>query len=92
LIDLDKVLRPAVSSGRALFGVKQTVKALAKNTLRWVIVASNCPAELREKIEPFKVPVHEYEGTNVELGALCGKLFSVSVVGIKKAVKRSKRS
>lgn len=32
-----------------------------------------------------KVPVHQFSGTNVELGTACGKLFRTGIVSINEA-------
>ena len=79
-IDIGRALKSAISTGKAEFGVDQTTKAVKDGKAQMVILARNCPsAELKGDIG---VKVHVYDGNNMELGALCGKPFSVSALVI----------
>ncbi len=87
-VDLGKALRKALRTGKVYLGSKRTIKALRKGEAKMVVVAMNCPKDIREKIEKVnkeKVPVLVYEGTNMELGAICGKPFSVAALAIIEA-------
>jgi len=87
-VDLEKALRKALRTGTVYLGSKRTIKALKKGEAKMVVVAMNCPKDIREKIEKAnkeKVPVLVYEGTNMELGAICGKPFSVAALAIIEA-------
>ncbi len=73
-------LRLAVESGRVVLGLRQCRKAVKKKEAKLIIIANNCPDEyLRSQKE---APVQEFHGSNVELGAACGKPFSVSAVAV----------
>ena len=74
-IDISKALKAAISTGKVEFGVDQTEKAV-----KMIVVSSNCPAQ--ELVAAKDVKVHVYSGNNMELGALCGKPFSVSALVI----------
>ena len=79
-IDIGRALQSAISTGKVEFGVDQTTKAVKDGKAQMVILARNCPsAELKGDIG---VKVHVYDGNNMELGALCGKPFSVSALVI----------
>ena len=79
-IDIGTALKSAISTGKVEFGVDQTTKAVKDGKAQMVILARNCPsAELKGDIG---VKVHVYDGNNMELGALCGKPFSVSALVI----------
>ena len=79
-IDIGRALKSAISTGKVEFGVDQTTKAVKDGKAQMVILARNCPsAELKGDIG---VRVHLYDGNNMELGALCGKPFSVSALVI----------
>lgn len=73
-------LRTALSSGTVVLGVRQCRKALDGGEARMVIIARNCPDGYLRSQED--VPVREFPGSNVELGAACGKPFSVSAVAV----------
>ncbi len=77
---LIKELKKVLNSGKVLFGLKQAKKALEKGEAKLIIVADNCPE--RSKIADWKIPKIFFDGDSVELGASCGKPFSISVLTI----------
>ncbi len=79
-IDISKALKAAISTGKVEFGVDQTEKAVKAGKAQMIVVSSNCPA--RDLVAAKDVKVHVYSGNNMELGALCGKPFSVSALVI----------
>lgn len=81
MIDISKALKSAINTGVVEFGVDQTEKAVKAGKAQMVIVSKNCPSE-KLTAENIGVKVHVYEGNNMELGALCGKPFSVSALAI----------
>ena len=87
-IDISRALKSAITTGKVEsittgkveFGVDQTTKAVKDGKAQMVVISRNCPsAELRGDIG---VKVHVFEGNNMELGAMCGKPFSVSALVI----------
>ncbi len=81
-VDLNKALRRAMRTGEVYIGSKRTIKALKNGKAKMVIVAKNCPEEVLEEIEKYSVKKITYSGTNMELGAICGKPFSVAALAI----------
>ncbi len=81
MIDISRALKSAISTGQVDFGVDQTEKAIKSGKAQLVIVARNCPSETLMS-DDIGVKVHRYEGNNMELGALCGKPFSVSALAV----------
>ncbi len=77
---LAKELKKILATGKVYFGVKQAKKALKRNEAKLVIYASNCPD--KREIEGWNVPKIAFNGDGVELGAYCGKPFSISVVTV----------
>jgi large subunit ribosomal protein L30e len=45
-----------------------------------IVLSANCPSA--ELVNNKDVKIHIYSGNNMELGALCGKPFSVSALAI----------
>ena len=79
-MDLNRALRTATKTGELQFGISQARKAVESKKGKLIVIASNCPDKgLREQ---KAVPVIEFPGSNRELGAVCGKPFSVSVLTI----------
>ena len=81
MIDIGKALKSAISTGVVEFGVDQTEKAVKAGKAQLVIVSRNCPSKALTAGD-IGVKVHVYEGNNMELGALCGKPFSVSALAV----------
>ena len=80
MVDISKALKAAITTGHVEFGVDQTEKAVKAGKAQMVILAKNCPSEMLRG--DIGVKVHVYEGNNMELGALCGKPFSVSALAV----------
>ena len=81
-VDIEKALRRALKTGKVYLGSKRTIKALRSGEAKLVVMASNCPKEVRQEIEKYDKPVVTFNGTNMELGAACGKPFSVAALAI----------
>jgi large subunit ribosomal protein L30e len=71
-----------VKTGKVIIGANRTVDAAANGSAKMVILASNCPEEIKKKVQETNVPVLEYEGTSVELGPVCGKPFTIAAMAI----------
>ena len=74
-------MKAAITTGDVAFGVDQTEKAVKAGKAQMIIVSKNCPSEMLTAAD-VGVKVHVYEGNNMELGALCGKPFSVSALAV----------
>lgn len=81
-INVDKSLIKAVKTGNVIVGAKRTVDAATDGSAKMVVLASNCPEEIKTKVQATNVPVLEYEGTSVELGPICGKPFTIAAMAI----------
>ena len=71
-------IRLTVESGKVGFGSR---KALAEN-VKLLIIAKNAPERIKEDMSKSKIPTIEFEGSTMELGAVCGKPFPVSVLSV----------
>ncbi len=80
MIDIGRALRTAITTGTVKFGIEQTKKAIEAGEAKLVIVSSNCPEESVKRAEGVRVI--EFAGNNMELGAACGKPFSISALAI----------
>jgi len=86
MIDIERELRTAIKTGKVLIGSKSTLKSLRLGKSKMIIIASNCPLNIREDIEYYcklsSTPYYVYPGSSWELGALCGKPFMVAALSI----------
>lgn len=80
MIDEVRALKTAVQTGRVAIGVKSVRSALRAKKAKLVVVATNCP----EVFMPAEggARIHTFPGTNAELGAACGKPFSIAALAI----------
>ena len=83
-MDVDRGIRVAVDTGSVTLGSEKTIQALKLGKGKLVIIAENCPREIREDVEQYsqlsEIPVYTYEGTSVDLGSVCGKPFTVATM------------
>lgn len=79
-VDISRALKAAITTGKVEFGVEQTEKAIKTGKAKMIILSRNCPSQVLTGT--IDVKVHVFEGNNMELGALCGKPFSVSALAV----------
>ena len=88
---ISKEIRRAVETGKVSFGTKQGEKILLGGKAELIIISTNCQKTTRERITHLsgitQIPILEFRGTGLELGSVCGKPFTVSVMVIQKAGK-----
>ena len=82
-MDVNRALRTAVNTGKVFFGAEQTRKAVESGKAQLVVVSSNCPEKVLDELRRMKADVYRFNGTNVELGAACGKPFRILALAIK---------
>lgn len=85
-VDFIKALQMAIKTGEVVLGSKRTLKLVLHGKAKLVVIAANTPPELKKDIMYYaklsKIPVYKFPGTNVELGTLAGKPFSVAAMAI----------
>lgn len=80
-------LRNAIKEKNVIIGTKQAIKNLKLKNVKSVVVANNCPENIRKDIEYYSkltgIKMESFDGTAKQLGILCGKPFSIAVMAIK---------
>ncbi len=75
-------------SGKAALGFKSVLKTIRKSESLLILYSSNLPILRQRQIHYYcklaRIPCAEYNGTNTDLGAACGKLFRVSILSVIK--------
>ncbi len=75
-----------MKSGKFGIGYKTSLQTLRKGTAKLVIIAKNCPPLRKSELEYYAMlsqsAVHHFNGTNVDLGVACGRVFRASVMVI----------
>ena len=83
-VEITHDLKVLVKTGKVVFGSRQTLENVMHGRGKLVILAKNAPEEYAEDIIRYarmaNIPVVIFDGTNVELGQLCGKMFKVSAM------------
>lgn len=80
-------LRNALNDNKVIIGSKQTIKNLRLKNVKLIILASNCPENIKKDIDYYSkqtgIKVDKFNGTAKQLGVFCGKPFSIAVLAIK---------
>lgn len=83
-MNVEKAIRSAVDTGKVLLGEKEALRAVKKGEARLAIYAANCPAKIKEALlrdaKLVGIAAYEFQGTSLELGAVCGKPFLVAAM------------
>jgi large subunit ribosomal protein L30e len=76
-----------VKTGKVSFGVNTAIQNAKTGKAKMIILASNCPKDIKEQIEYYgklsKVPVVAYKGTSMDLAAVSSKLFTIGALSIR---------
>ena len=77
-------IKEAVSNKNAIIDTKETIKYLRLGNVKLVIVANNCPEDIKSDIEKYaklaQVEVETFDGTGKQLGIFCGKPFPINTL------------
>tara|TARA_Y100001935_G_scaffold119667_1_gene98981 strand:- start:56267 stop:56563 length:297 start_codon:yes stop_codon:yes gene_type:complete len=81
-LDISRQIKQGISTGRLVFGQRETIAACSRGDARLVLIAANCPQQHVEMMvnDHPNIPVHRLAMVNRELGSACAKPFSVSSV------------
>jgi large subunit ribosomal protein L30e len=87
VINIDKGITAATKTGKVSFGTNSAIQNAQTGRAKLIILAANCPRNIRENIEYncklSGVPLVTYKGSSLDLGAACGKRFIVSALTIR---------
>ena len=87
MIDISKDIATTVRTGKVFLGANSTVKNAKIGKVKLVVITANCPQNTREEIEYYcklsNIPSIAYNGSSLDLGAVCGKPFMVSALAIR---------
>jgi len=86
LNDVSREIRRAVDTGKVAFGFKQSEKTLLSGKPELIVFCKNIQKPVKERLQEYAtiagVQCFVFEGNGLELGAVCGKPFVVSVLSI----------
>lgn len=86
MADFIKDLRLAVDTGSVVLGTEETKRAVSGNKAKIVIISSKgkpgVNSDMIHLCNVAGVKVMTFEGSSIELGAVCGKPFSVNSLAV----------
>lgn len=88
--DINKLVNIAVKTGKTVIGSNSLKKFVHTNDLKLILLAKNCPEEIKTDIELLvsvknqgvKIPIYRYPSSSWELGTAAGKPYMVAAMGI----------
>jgi len=87
MIDWNKAIALAVKTGKVTFGFKETIDAIRGSKAKIAVFATNLPEERKRKLQftakSSNIPLHQYEGSSIDLGVICSKPFTVSALAVR---------
>lgn len=79
-------LKLTIETGKVVIGSKRTLENLKRGKIKAVIMARNCPERIKRDFKWYaklaKTPVYLFNGTSMDLGAVCGRGHVISALGI----------
>jgi large subunit ribosomal protein L30e len=88
LQDVSKEIKQLLKTNKLIFGKEVTLKLLREGKVNKVILCSNSPKTLNDDIAHYAglsgVQIVHAVQPNDELGVICKKPFSISVLSVKK--------
>ncbi|MBT3262153.1 50S ribosomal protein L30e [Candidatus Woesearchaeota archaeon] len=80
-------IKKALEEEKVILGTKQVLEGLREGKVKEVYVSTNCPQDVLKDIEQLAsisaIGVINLTQANDELGVVCKKPFSISVMAIK---------
>ena len=81
-------IKQLIKAGNVIIGTEKTVKSLRLGKVEKVLLSSNCPASVEKSINHYAAmngtELHKLDFPNDELGVICKKPFSISVLALAK--------
>ena len=81
-------IKKMLKKGGFIIGTEKTIKRMKLGKVEKVFVSSNCPAKVEKDISHYAqlsgTEFHKVEYPNDELGVICKKPFSISVLAFLK--------
>jgi len=85
-------IKKMLKSGNVIIGTERALKKLKLGKIQKVLVSSNCPSNIENDVNYYAglsgAEVNKLDYPNDELGVLCKKPFSISVLALVKGVSK----
>jgi len=78
--NLDK-LKKILKDGKYFVGANVTVKKLKQSLIKQIFLSSNCPENIRTRVEGYEgVEIIQMSENSYDLAMICKKQFNVNVI------------
>ena len=78
-------LKKALTEKSLVIGSRNTINKMKNGKLKVAFIAENCREDIRKDVEHYaklnKIEIIRINKSNEEIGVLCKKQFSISVLG-----------
>jgi len=85
--DVVSEIKKNLVSGRIIIGAQRTLKQLRQGKLERIYISANCSPRTKDDIYRLcklgNIACMDISQTNEEIGVVCKKPFSISVLGVK---------
>ena len=79
-------IKKALFDGKAVIGTKKILNNLKSGKLETIYLSLNCPESVKKDIQYYsklnETKIIQLKVPNDELGVLCKKTFSISILGV----------
>ena len=84
-------IKKMIKAGNVIIGTEMAIKGLKLGKLEKIMVSSNCPERVEKNINYYAgltgTEVQKLDYPNDELGIICKKPFSISVLALSKGAR-----
>jgi len=87
MVEIEKELKTVFKTGKTVLGSKKALNLTKTGKVKMVILSSNCPVTIKNSISNLaqfsKTAIYPSSLSSYELGRICDKPFSISVIAIR---------
>ena len=73
-------LKKALKDPNLTYGTELTLKKLKLGKIKTVLLAKNCPEQIKKKISSYKIEIIQLEDDSEEIALLCKRPHWISVL------------
>ena len=85
-LNVENAIKLVVKTGKFQIGPKKALNNVKRGIGKLVVVSSNCPKTILDDLEVYcklaNIHIHQFKGSNYDLGFLVGKTYSISVLTV----------
>ena len=85
-------IKKLIKAGNVIFGTERAMKNLKLGRVQKILLSANCPAKVEKDASYYAglngAELHKLDYPNDELGVICKKPFSISVLAVLKGASK----